>query len=301
MTLSIVVRVVGGRPFLDRCLEALVPQAAVPGVEVIVPHDAAADLAPLAARYPGVDFVHAIQPDKGSRQTITDHETWDRQTAVGLRRARGAIVAVIEDSAIPAANWVAEVIGAHARLPKVAIIGGAVEPAGRDRRSLAVYFLDFGRYGLPLADGPAASATDVNVSYKRQALESVRPVWQARYNEYLVHSALLRAGATLWLAPAVVVHQDRGAPNWRQAAGERFRWARLFAAVRGRDRSLAVRVVLAAGTPLLPLVFLSRIARRAAWRSGVRAKFAAAAPSIVVMGTCWAAGEWLGYVTGRDA
>lgn len=75
-----------------------------------------------------------------------------------------------------------------------AAIGGAVENRHHNVFNWAVFLLDFGRYQLPLPEGPANYLTDVNTGYKRAALEEVRHLWTDRYNEVTVNWELLRRG-----------------------------------------------------------------------------------------------------------
>jgi len=73
----------------------------------------------------------------------------------------------------------------------------------------AAYFCDLGKYQNPVRPGRTPFASAVNVSYKRAALESIRPVWHDSFNETRVNGELLRRGEALALAPEVVVRQFR--------------------------------------------------------------------------------------------
>ena len=120
----------------------------------------------------------------------TAHDLYDRRTAAGLKIARGEIMAFLEDYGVPDPDWCEQIIRAH-QLPH-GVIGGAVEHSGKGSLNWAVYFLDFGRYQLPLREGPANYLTDVNVSYKRDALQSVKDLWRVNYNEVTVNWALAK-------------------------------------------------------------------------------------------------------------
>lgn len=300
ITLSVVIRVVGGGAFLERCLTHLVPQTRNREIEIIVPFDATAPEIPgLMPRFPGVIFrdLGPITLGKNNSPAVA-HQIYDIRTAAGFHAARGQIIGLLEDYAIPKDDWCAQIIAAH-QLPH-GVIGGAVEHAGARPLNWALYFLDFGRYALPLTEGAAAFLTDVNVSYKRNALELVRERWAERYNEVGVHWALMANHVTLWLRPQMVVAEDRGALSFTRSLRERYEWGRLFGYMRTREISLPQRLLLGAASPLIPFVMVGRIARRVIVNGRNRRAFVTALPPAFVMAAAWACGELAAYLTGRE-
>ena len=179
--LSVVVAIVSDttdRPdvsHLEPCLAALTQQSGAPAMEIIVPYHPSVDgIARVRERYPDVRFMEVADLRTYTGQGGS-REHHDELRARGLAVARGTIVALIEDVGLPAPDWSASVVEAH-RQP-FAAVGGAIEN-GIDRPlNWAVYFCDFLRYQNPLPEGESAIASDANVSYKRAALESIRPVW----------------------------------------------------------------------------------------------------------------------------
>lgn len=302
IALSVIVTVVGGTAFLPRCLRPLVAQAVGRSVEVIVPYDATVgDIDAVRAEFPQIAFLDlgAAETEAPAGSLAAAHELYDRRRACGLRVARGAVVALIEDYEVPAADWVEQVLTAH-HLPHT-VIGGAVEHAGHGLLNWAVYLLDFGRYQRPLTEGFAAYLTDVNVSYKRAALDATRDLWAERYHEVTVHWDLARQGHTLWRRPQMVVSQDRGRLALGPTLAERFVWGRLFGTLRAREQSLAGRLAYAALSPLIPAVLLARVARKVFAGRRHRATFMAALPVTALLAAVWSLGEATGYVTGRSA
>jgi hypothetical protein len=225
------------------------------------------------------------------------HELYDRRTAAGLGVARGEIVALLEDYGIPQDDWCHNILEAH-KLP-YGVIGGSVDHSGRGVLNWAVYFIDFGRYQPPLREGPVSYLTDVNVSYKRDLLESVKRVWANSYNEVVVHWALAKRGAVLWLRPQMVVSEDRGDLAFADLARERFAWGRLFGAVRAREMTQPRRALYIILGPALPLLLLARMTRAVFGRSNAWSPFLIAFPVTVVLTLIWSIGELFGYVTGR--
>lgn len=163
----------------------------------------------------------------------------------------------------------------------------------------AVYFCDYSRYQLPVSAGPVDYLSDVNVCYKRAALESTRHLWRERYHETTVHWALQRAGETLYLSAEPVVDQIRDGLALGPLLRERFAWGRLFGYTRVGESDCLPRAILALLAPLLPGLLLARqlrlrIAKRRDW-----ARFALASPCMLLLLLAWSLGELFAYVTGE--
>jgi hypothetical protein len=159
-----------------------------------------------------------------------------------------------------------------------------------------VWFCDFGRYQNPLPEGPAEFVSDSNVAYRRAALDTVASAWRDDYHETAVHWAMIAAGFDLCTTPRVLVWQARSGLSLGAALGERYVWARSFAGTRARLIGLR-RFVLAAFTPVLPLVMTWRLAVTAFRRGRWRGRFVACLPLILLLQGVWAVGELVGYVT----
>ena len=299
--LSVVVTVVDGGATLERCLAALAAQRAAPDTEILVPWDASVSgIELLAARLPGVEFLAMGQVS--TRRPATSpaglHELIDRRRAVGLAAARGEIVALVEDRGVPRPGWAEGVLAAHADLPH-AVIGGPIDIARPGRLAWAVYACDFGRYQPPVEPGPRGYVSDVNVSYKRHAIEATRELWRERYQETIVHWALLDAGETLFLSDRFVVEQMRDGLALAPLIGERFTAGRFFAATRARGASPGVRLLRALAAPALPFVVLARHLRlrRGAGRRRPPLGTALLVGVLLVASSC---GELAGEISGRD-
>jgi hypothetical protein len=280
----------------------LIPQSKGRSVEIIVPYDSSANgIRELENLFPQVRFldmgVVKTGAPPGTQQAA--HEMFDRRTAAGLNVARGEIVALLQDYGAPDPNWCDELLEAH-RLP-YGVIGGAVEHEGNGVLNWAVYFLDFGRYQVPLREGPSDYLTDVNVSYKRAALESVRHLWTERYKEVTVNWALARQGAVLWQRPQIVVRQDRGQLSFRHLVSERISWGRLFGCIRTREISPFARLLYITLSPGIPLILLGRTALKVFSTRRNRARFMLSLPQLTAMTLFWCLGEFMGYLTARES
>jgi hypothetical protein len=141
--------------------------------------------------------------------------------------------------------------------------------------------------------------TDVNVCYKRRAIEATRHLWAARYHEPVVHDEIVRLGDPLWISPTLVVEQDRGPLRLAPLIAERVAWGRLFAALRVRDAPVGRRLALAVIAPLLPILLFARHARMQVGKRVTFGKFVVAAPAVLALLAAWCLGELKGYLTGR--
>lgn len=299
--LSVVMTIVEGPEALRSSLEALDRQVGAPPLEVIVPFDESVAWAEDVAR--GSANVRCVTmgtvvTGRPIGTPAGQHELYDRRRAAGLREARGEIVAILEDRGVPDPDWAAQVDRLHAALPH-GVIGGAVECGVDTPLAWAVYFCDFSRYQLPFVAGARPYVTDVNISYKRGALERTEPLWRDRYHETTVHWALTREGETLYLAPEPVVRQMRSSLALTSVLRERYDWGRLFAYTRARESTPGRRLLLAALSPVLPVVLFARHARTTLVRHGRARRFLRASPNVLLLLVAWSLGELVGYVTGR--
>ncbi len=281
---------------LEGCLGALERQENAPAMEVIVTCDAQlGGLDALEKRCPQVRFLRAEKLRSARRGPSREHH--DELRGMGIREARGEIVALLEDHGQPDPRWSAQIVAEHGA-PHAAI-GGAMENGVDRALNWAIYFCDFGKYQNPVPRGPAPFVSDANVSYKRAALARVADAWKESYNETRVHAAFHAAGETLWLSPDMVVYQHRINLRLGTALVERYVWARSYAATRMAGAGLGARLVRAALSPLLPPILLLRyfgIVRRTGRHQG---KFVAALPHLVLLTSAWACGEFAGYLTGK--
>jgi len=280
---------------LERCLEALAQQQGSPPMEIIVPHHQGVDgIEELSGKFPAVVFLPVPGASIAHRGGGGGREHHDVLRAHGLKIATGAVITLLEDYARPDPTWAGSIIAAHRR--SSAAVGGAIEN-GIDRPlNWAVYFCDFGKYQNPLPVGPTAFASDINTSYKRAALEPIRPVWNDSFREIMVNGALIGRGEGLVLDPEIVVHHHRTDLRPSFALKERFIWGRSYAATRSMMISDMKRYLYAALSPGLPIVLLARMARIARNRGRHFPAFVRALPHLVPLLISWSAGEMVGYL-----
>ncbi len=299
--LSVVVGLISGQAdHLKSCLEALHSQKKPPPMEILVPYDEpVAEVTKLQSVFPEVRFVLAAHLDTWRARSGASREHHDTLRTIGIKSARGRIIALTEDHAKVSETWCAQIVETLDGHPTAAAIGGAVECSGDRLLNRAVYYCDFGRYQNPLPEGAAKYVSDSNVAYKREALEAIRSVWEGDYHETLVHLALAKRGYHLWLTPRIVVWQARGKLNVGQALRERYVWGKSFAGTRVNGLPPTRRLFYAAFSFLLPFLMTCRLARGVLARGKHDGKFLKVLPLILLLTSVWGMGEFTGYVTGR--
>jgi len=284
--LSVVVVIVGGDSYVPRCLEALMRQEGVQGLEIIVPCDERIpDVPALQRQFPAVRFLD-----------IERQRTYAELRALGVQKSRGAIVALTEDHCTPSSDWAVQILKSHAG-PHGAV-GGVVEKEAPDTAlNWAVYLSDYGRYMNPVIEGPARYLTDCNVSYKRDVLDAFAHLWADEFHEPTVHGALEARGRSLWLSPWIVVRQQRNL-RLRDAIWDRYAFGRLFASTRVSVTRSRRRLFFAGFSFLLPPLLIIRIAVNVLSKGRHVGEFTRALPALILLTIVWAWGEFVGYLTG---
>jgi len=295
--LSVIVTIVDGGATLVRCLGSLSTQVGAPSLEIIVPYDETISyVGALAERFPSIRFLklgRLVDPGS-SRGPFAQHDLYDRRRASGLHAANGRLVAIVEDRGRPKSDWAQAIVALHDG-NDFAAVGGAVENGANSVLLWAVYFCDFGRYQPPLEQIDPEYVTDVNICYKKEALDTVRGLWNQKYQEPQINWALRRMGRRLYLSDRPIVVEERNPVSLAVLLRERVQWGRVFGHVRGREMSRLKNLIWAAATPVIPTVLFVRYFRRQLQKRQNITKFLQAVPAIVVLLHFWVIGECIGY------
>jgi hypothetical protein len=286
----------------SRCLAALFAQKDAPPMEIIVPIYPSLDgkaldgKAGLREAWPDARFVE-MPDDPPPAGTGLEHWKYDRRRAAGLAFARGNVIAMTEDRAIPDERWCAMIWAEHRRLD-YEVIGGGIAFAGSGLFSRAVFYCDFGRYEPPFRPGVVDYVSAANVSYKRAALDNCKDSWEQFYDESEVHRRIHRAGGRLYLTPGPAVRYDRGSFRALVALRQKRASGRVFA---GRRAHAATekRFTYAAFCPALAPLMLLRMYLSRKQRGQPMGPFRAAAPFVFLCLLFWSLGEFIGYVTAQ--
>lgn len=275
-----------GREQLRLVLEAVEGQTAA-GAEIIVPHSRGSGINSLSTAHPRVIFAEATADD-----ALAATAKAERLRAAAVDRARGEIIALIEDHVRPEPGWAAAILEEHCQ--PFSAIGGAVENGVDRPANWAAYFADLGRYHNPIPAAASQYASVVNVSYKRAALERIRPVWLNGFNETEVHRELLRAGGSIALSPRIVVRQYRGV-RFGRSLGEFFAWGKCYGCTRARLVP-GKRWIYFAVAPLIPGVLLIRSGLDAWRKKRLFGVWRRCLPLLFAFHAAWACGEASGYL-----
>ncbi len=286
--LTVVICGIAGADHIARCLDAVLAQRDAGPFDVMVVAD---------PHLPGVD---ELQPRFPTARIIRNEgqSTPIEIASRGLREAKGDILAFTEDHCTPDPEWLRRLLAAHQ--DGRAAVGGAVEtPHEGDPVTWAFYLVDYYRYMQPFAEGPVPTLTVCNVSYRRDQLEAVRPMWVKTYHETAVNAALAEKFGALWIVPEAIVRTRRRV-RLGAAVYERYAFGRMFACNRNAySQSLLRRGVYALLAPLLPPVIMWRMGRRAFRQAPARRMYLRSALPLLAMVLAWTWGEWLGYLTNR--
>jgi hypothetical protein len=272
-----------GGELLDRCLESLRRQRGVGDMEVLL----------VACGQPPV-------PDRlGGARLLSSGPLLDlpERAAAALATCRGRFVLLVEDQAALPEDGARRLIDRLGN-GRAAVGGGVALAAAASPAEWALYFADFFRYAHPCPTGPSSALTVSNVCYRREALSAIEETLALGFLETTAHEARAARFGELWLEGAV---QAIVPPRGPLAAGvrERCGLGRSYAVVRTRAWPSWRRWLYALGSPLLPALFLARLARRAGGTPELRRPFVRSLGPLLLLVTAWGWGELAGYATGR--
>ncbi len=281
---------------LGPCIVGLKRQSGGPTMEIIVPlPPGVIGMDALRREHPDVQFLEIADLRKyGTPRNSREHH--GELIARGFSRARGDVIALIEDHDVASKDWSARLMEAH-RGP-FAGVGGAIENSIDRPLNWAVYLCDFQRYQNPLPAGESTRASDANVSYKRAALEKIRSAWNEEFHEAMVNEALIASGERLALEPKAIVYQRRQDLRLGTIMRERYIWGRSFGAWRGLRGGAMRRLYWAVFSPVLPILLPLRMTALAIRKRRCLWPFMKALPITAILTACWSCGEFTGYVTG---
>ena len=284
--------------YLTRCLDSLHTQENAPSMSIIVPYPAQArEFENLQEIFHDVMFLPVDDPIANTRPG-QNHKHFDVLRANGLAHARGEIIAMVEDQELVDQNWAINMIQAHSM--DYAVIGGSIENGVDRPLNWAVYFCDFLEYQNPLASGETLSASDVNISYKREVLEAVRSTWQDGYHEPFVHREIISRGWKIASEPKAIVYQVRTGLKLGRVLKERVIWGRHYAAHRQIDFPRWKSLVYSVFSFFLPVMLLLRKTNQIFKKRRNTSVFFKVLPLTVLLTVFWSGGEMLGYITGRS-
>jgi hypothetical protein len=285
--LSVVVASVNGWDVLEPTLRALDVQPERDRMEVIVVETLGGEVRErLRDHRPSVVLIES------ERQPIP------RLRHRGVCRARGRVVAILEDHGKVAFGWAATVLEAH-RGPWGAV-GGAVENGKDGLVNWAVYFCEYTPYMYPVAEGETHDLPGNNIAYKRPHLLRHADVLLQGQWESWINDRLRADGVPIASTNAMVVHHIKPF-RLGYFLVQRFHFARSYAGMRRVDQSPARRLAYGLGSLALPALLTARVARTVLRKRRHLGRFVLVSPLVALFLTVGAVGEMIGYLFGPGA
>ncbi len=284
-SLSVVIAAVNGWDVLGPTLDSLDALAQRDQIEVVVVDASGGTLGDrLADRDPPVLVVE--QP---TRLPIP------RLRYLGVKRASGPLVAIIEDHAEVEPGWASAMIRAHDG--PWGAVGGAVENGRDGLVNWAVFFCEYTPYMRPVVEGAAADLPGNNIAYKRPHLLRHAQVLDEGKWESWINDRLRADGVPIASTNAAAVRHIKPF-RLGYFLAQRFHFARSYAGMRRPDQSWAKRLVYGFGSAALPGLLMARVTRNALAKRRHLGKFAVCSPLIALFLTVGAVGEMVGYLIG---
>jgi hypothetical protein len=286
-SLTVVVISLLGGPVLAACLQRL--EHILDDIQVLVVLSVTGEddaVAAWRASHPGVRFLGP----------------WDLPVPLrrqrGVEAAEGELVALLEDTSWPEADWHAAILDGFAD-PQTAAVGGPVEISSElPARARALGFTEYGRFHpavlAPTSQGPrpASRLPGNNLAYRRDPLLNVLGESGRGLIEGDVNERLRARGLRLVLHPDMRVTYS-GADLHGVRLSTRLQHGRLYGAGRSAGRPWILRLALTAKAAALPIVLSAR-ALRSATRAVPPAKLLGVAFWVCLMESAWALGEAIG-------
>jgi hypothetical protein len=283
--LSVVIASVNGWELLGPTLQALDRQPERSRMEVIVVEAVGgATRQALLAHRPAVEVI-----------VVDGKRTIPALRYLGLTRATGDLVAILEDHGEVAHDWANALLEAH-RQPWGAV-GGVVENGRDGLVNWAAFFCEYTPYMGPVFEGESTDLPGNNIAYKRpHLLRHAHELEQGRWESW-INDKIRADGVPIASTNRAVVHHIKPF-RLGHFLVQRFHFARSYAGMRRGDQSPLKRLIYGFGSLALPAILTLRVTRQAWAKQRHLGKFVASLPLIALFTTVGAAGEMLGYLVG---
>ncbi len=237
---------------------------------------------------------------KAHRPAVTVIEADERLPIPRLRyrgvcRAKGDLIAILEDHAEVDPAWASALLDAH-RGPWGAV-GGTVENGQDGWVNWSAFFCEYTPYMAPVVEGEAGDLPGNNIAYKRDDLLRHASVLDDGKWESWINDRLRDEGVPIASTNAAIVRHIK---PFRLAnfLVQRFHFARSYAGMRRVDQAWPRRILYGFGSAALPAILLVRVTRTALAKRRHLWRFAACLPLVATFLAVGAIGEMIGYLLG---
>jgi len=283
MKLSIIVVSFNPPETLARCLEALLSQADAQTEILVVRHGLDASI---KQRFPQARWI-----DTPENLNIPQMRT------LGIRSSQSDYVSLLEDDCLVSDSWLS--VQMESSQSGAVAVGGPIEPGDfRGGLNWAVFYCDYGRFTSPFS-GEVDALPGNNTTYWRQAIAGFLDDPNGFY-EVFVNQQLQAKGQTLTANSRLAV---RNMHQWvaADAISVPLHHGRGFAALRVARRPLPMRLIYALASVIIPPLQTIRTIQRVRAKGRSDSHLLSALPWIVLYYSCWAFGEFLGYLFGAGS
>jgi hypothetical protein len=283
--LSIVVASVNGWEMLGPTLRAidLLPERSKIEVIVVEAVGGATRRALLAHR----PRVEVIAVDEKRTIPVLRH--------LGVTRASGDLIAILEDHGEVAPDWASVLLEAH-QGPWGAV-GGVVENGRSGWVNWAAFFCEYAGYMGPVLEGESTDLPGNNIAYKRpHLLRHAHELESGRWESW-INDKIRADGVPIASTNRAVVRHIKPF-RLGHFLVQRFHFARSYAGMRRVDQSLMKRLIYGVGSIALPGLLTLRVTRTALAKRRNLGWFAVCLPLISLFFTVGAVGEMVGYLFG---
>jgi hypothetical protein len=283
--LSVVVASVNGWEMLEPTLRALDAQPERSRMEVIVVEAVGGETRrALLEHRPRVEVI-----------PVDEKRTIPALRHMGVARAKGDLVAILEDHGEVAPDWASALLEAHEG--PWGAVGGVVENGRTGLVNWAAFFCEYTNYMGPVFEGESTDLPGNNIAYKRpHLLRHAHELEQGRWESW-VNDKIRADGVPIASTNKAVVRHIKPF-RLGHFLVQRFHFARSYAGMRRVDQSTPKRLIYGFGSLALPALLTLRVARQALAKKRHLGHFAASMPLIALFYTVGAAGEMIGYLIG---
>jgi glycosyltransferase involved in cell wall biosynthesis len=284
-SLSVIVAAWNSPTLLRGCLESLAASETA-SVEILVAYPRGRGFEEAIEAFPRVK---AIEMDEAA--------TVPRLRKAGLEYAAGGVIAFLEDHATVAPGWSVALLAAYRDPSRQAVGGPVAQGNAMSAMDWGAYLFDYGRFMPPQRGGEASSLSGLNMSFRRDLLQSLSDETDEGVFEGPIHDALARRGVSLFLAPDATVYQHRRY-SLRESLVFVHYLGRGYAARRLRNAGSIARWARAVGSCLLPPVLLWRTLSVVFPKRRDTGFALASVWYLALITLAWSGGECLGYIAG---
>jgi glycosyltransferase involved in cell wall biosynthesis len=284
-TVSVVIAWVNPLELLQPGIDSLDQQECSPEEIIVVTRHDTATQGNFRSLYPGVKLLSAP-----ARTTIP------ALRSLGMRHAKGSMIAVTEDHCVPARDWIARIV-TSARNGR-AVTGGPVENAcTRRMRDWAAFLTEYAGVVRPGVEGVSNGLPGNNVAYRAELVPGLCETLDLGQWESFYHQTLVEKEVAMVFDRDLIVYHRRPFDFW-YFVRLRYHFCRSFAGMRLPMLKGMARWKYALGCVALPPVLFLRSLRNLIARKRLVGRYLACSPLIALYFAVGAAGEMTGYLFG---